>query len=154
MPQCVNNVIFSKSFVTLSRIKRIIFIYNSNRQKSFTMFCTKKRILSLFIVSCFIAISFAQKPAIKSDDEMKTDSMVQKFYAINHEPLYWYASRKDSKRATEWITAIEAAKESGLISNKLLTSPIRTAMLSKNPRNKRSKKKPQNFLQPYNPMRL
>jgi len=94
------------------------------------------RILSLFILSCFAASSFAQKPIKKVDAEVKTDSLVQKFYTINHEPLYWFSSRKDTKRAIEWLTAIETAKESGLVSKKLMTSPIRTAMLGKNIRNK------------------
>ncbi|HAQ18106.1 MAG TPA: hypothetical protein DCR40_02605 [Prolixibacteraceae bacterium] len=90
----------------------------------------KKKILSLFIVSCFIATSFAQSTVIKKD------SLAQKFYAINHKPLYWFSSRKDIKRATEWLTAIEEAKESGLVSKKLLTSQVRTAMLNKNTRDK------------------
>jgi murein L,D-transpeptidase YcbB/YkuD len=62
--------------------------------------------------------------------------LVQKFYAINPEPLYWLSSRKDTKRATEWLTAIEIAKDSGLVSKKLMTGKIRTAMLAKNIRNK------------------
>jgi len=97
------------------------------------------RILTLFIVGCFVATSFAQKPALKTDNGLKPDSLVQKFYAINREPLYWYASHKDTKRANEWLTAIEAAKEWGLVSRKLMTGQIRTAMLPKNIRNKTSK---------------
>ena len=93
-------------------------------------------ILSLIIVSCFVAGSFAQKPVKKLDTELKADSLVQKFYAINHEPLYWFSARKDTKRANEWLTAIETAKESGLVSRKLMTGEIRTAMLPKNMRNK------------------
>lgn len=94
------------------------------------------RILTLFIVGCLVLSSFAQKPVKKADTEVKADSMVQKFYTINHEPLYWFSTRKDTKRATEWLTAIEAAKESGLVSRKLMTGQIRTAMLAKNIRNK------------------
>ena len=94
------------------------------------------RILTLFIVGCFVASSFAQKPVKKIVTELKVDSLAQKFYAINHVPLYWFASRKDTKRANEWLTAIETAKESDLISRKLMTGQIRTAMLPKNIRNK------------------
>lgn len=94
------------------------------------------KILTLFIVSCFIAGSFAQKPVKKADNEVKADSLVQKFYTINHKPLYWFSTRKDTKRATEWLTAIEAAKESGLVSRNLMTGQIRTAMLPKNIKNK------------------
>ena len=94
------------------------------------------RILTLLIVSCFVAGSFAQKPVKKVDTELKVDSLVQKFYSINHEPLYWFSTKKDTKRATEWLTAIETAKESGQVSRKLMTGQIRTAMLPKNMRNK------------------
>lgn len=97
------------------------------------------RILILFIVGCFVASSFAQKPVKKIVTEVKADSLVQKFYSINHEPLYWFSTRKDTKRANEWLTAIETAKESGLVSRKLMTGQIRTAMLPKNIRNKTSK---------------
>jgi len=83
-----------------------------------------------------MAGSFAQTPIKKEVAKEKADSLVQKFYAINHEPLYWFSSRKDTKRATEWLTAIEAAKQSGLVSQKLMTGQIRTAMLPKNIRNK------------------
>ena len=94
------------------------------------------RILTLFFVSCFVAGSFAQTPVKKEVANAKADSLVQKFYAINQVPLYWFTSRKDTKRATEWLAAIETAKESGLVSRKLMTGQIRTAMLPKNMRNK------------------
>jgi len=98
----------------------------------------KKLIISISFV-CFVFLIFAQQPVKKVDNEAKTDSMVQKFYAINQEPLYWFSTRKDTKRATEWLVAIETAKESGLVSRKLMTGQIRTAMLPKNIRNKTSK---------------
>jgi murein L,D-transpeptidase YcbB/YkuD len=95
-----------------------------------------RTILTLLIINCFVLSSFAQKPVKKVDTEVKADSLVQKFYAINHDPLYWFSTRKDTKRANEWIVAIEKAKESGLVSRNLMTGQIRTAMLPKNIRNK------------------
>ena len=89
-----------------------------------------KKILSTLILSCFITVSFAQSTVSRQD------SMVQQFYAINPEPLHWLSSHKATKRATEWLTAIEIAKDSGLVSRKLMTGKIRTAMLAKNIRNK------------------
>ena len=94
------------------------------------------RILTLFIVSYFVAGSYAQTPVKKEVAKEKTDSLVQKFYTIHREPLYWFSTKKDTKRATEWLTEIETAKESGLVSRNLMTGQIRTAMLSKNIRNK------------------
>jgi murein L,D-transpeptidase YcbB/YkuD len=95
-----------------------------------------RKILTALILSCLVAGSLAQQPVAKTNTELKSDSLVQKFYAINPEPLYWLSSRKDTKRATEWLTAIEIAKDSGLVSKKLMTGKIRTAMLAKNIRNK------------------
>jgi murein L,D-transpeptidase YcbB/YkuD len=91
------------------------------------------------MISCFVASSFAQQPIVKTDIESKTDSLVQKFYDLNGEQLYWFSSKKDTKKATEWLTAIEAAKDSGLVSRKLMTGLIRTAMLPRNIRNKVTK---------------
>ena len=99
------------------------------------------KILTLFIVSFIVVSSFAQSPVKKVDERIKTDSLVQKFYAIIPEPMYWLSTRKDTKRANEWLTAIEEAKDMGLVSNKLLTGQIRTAMLGKNLRDKILKEK-------------
>ena len=97
------------------------------------------RILFLFILSCLATSAFTQTNIQKTETEAKADSLVQKFYASYHEPLYWFSSRNNSKRATEWLTAIEAAKDAGLVSNKLMTGKIRIAMLAKNMRNKVAK---------------
>lgn len=97
------------------------------------------RILSIVILSCLVASSFAQQPVKKGDIDTKTDSLVREFYAINHQPLYWLSTKKDTKRAAEWLTVIEASKDSGLVSEKLMTGQIRTAMLAKNLRNKLTK---------------
>jgi murein L,D-transpeptidase YcbB/YkuD len=97
------------------------------------------KILSLFIICCFASGSFAQQPTIKVNTVISSDSLTQKFYAIYQKPLYWLSSREDTKRATEWLTAIETAKESGLVSNRLMTGKIRIAMLGENIKNKISK---------------
>lgn len=97
------------------------------------------RILTIIILSYLTTNSFAQQRVVKVNTDTRTDSLVQKFYAINVEPLYWLSSKKGTKRASEWLTAIETAKESGLISRKLMTGQIRTAMLPKNIRNKASR---------------
>ena len=95
-----------------------------------------KRFLILVLTYCFVNCSFAQQPTIKMDSVVKTDSMIQKFYTINHEPLYWLSSRKDEKRATEWLTVIENAKESGIVSRKFRTDQLRTPMSAKNTRDR------------------
>ena len=102
------------------------------------------RILTLFMVGCFVTSSFAQKPIIKIEAKIKADSIVQTFYAINQAPLYWLSSKKDTKRANEWLIEIENEKESGLVSRKLMTGEIRTSMLGKNIRDKVLKEKTDN----------
>lgn len=97
------------------------------------------RISILLVLVSLVSCGFAQQPVRKIDDETKNDSLVQKFYAIYQQPLFWLSSRNDAKRVNEWLTAIESAKNSGLVSNKLMTGKIRTAMLSKNIRTKVAK---------------
>jgi len=99
----------------------------------------KKLIVSI-LFTYFVFAGFAKQPVQRAIiSSQSNDSLVQKFYVVNPEPLYWLSSRKDTKRATEWLTAIEAAKDAGLVSKKLMTGEIRTAMLVKNIRNKVAK---------------
>lgn len=97
---------------------------------SFNMFYISKKIgvslskslLSFILVCCFAANSFAKQPVLKKD------SLVQTFYSINQEPLYWFSSRKDTKRATEWLTEIESAGQYGLVSDKLQIEELRSVL--------------------------
>ena len=83
-----------------------------------------KGILPFILVSCFVANCFAQQTTIKED------LMVQKFYVINNEPLYWFSSDKNIDRATEWLTMIESADNLGLVSDKLQSDQINVALLT------------------------
>ena len=105
-------------------------LLNQTDYKFNIMSYLKKGILSLFIVSCLLTTSFSQQIIARKD------SIVHEFYARYNQPLYWFSSKKDTKRANEWLDAIEAAKESGLVSRDLMTGEIRTNMLEKNIRNK------------------
>lgn len=109
-------------------------LYSSNK-KGTPLF---KRLLLFVLTCCFVNFSFAQQPTAKADSVVK-DSMTQKFYAINSDSLYWLSSRKDAKRATEWLAAIETAKKYGIVSGKLTTSQVRTAMLANNTRDRVNK---------------
>lgn len=93
-----------------------------------------KGFLSLILVSCFVVNSFTQEPIVKKDSVVKEEAMVQKFYAINHEPLYWFSTGKDRRRATEWLTAIESSDKSGILTNKKQTEQIRTLLSDGNTR--------------------
>ena len=84
-----------------------------------------KIIFTIIIVSCFITTGLTQTNTIHQDPS------VQLFYAVNKSPIYWLSSQTNITRAEEWITAIEAAKDSGLVSRKIMTGKIRTAMLNK-----------------------
>ncbi|MDZ4203396.1 MAG: L,D-transpeptidase family protein [Bacteroidales bacterium] len=65
-------------------------------------------------------------------DITSEDTLVQQFYVINHESLYWFSSRKDIKRAAEWLKTIESANSFGLISDTVQIDQIRTALSNKN----------------------
>ena len=82
-----------------------------------------KSLLTIFIASSFAVHSFAVKPVMNKDS-----LMVQKFYSTWHEPLFWLSSRKDIKRANEWIKAIESSDNSGYVLDKLQTEKIRAAL--------------------------
>jgi len=86
----------------------------------------KNVFLSFSIVACVLTTGYAQQ------DTLKKDAMVQKFYTINHEPLYWFSSDKNRNRATEWLMMIEFADKLGIISDKLQSDQIRVALLSNN----------------------
>lgn len=86
----------------------------------------RKLYLSFVIVSCFIASGYAQQ------DTVKKDTIVQQFYSINHEPLYWFSSDKNKSRATEWLTMIESASNLGIVPDKAQSDQIHVALLSNN----------------------
>jgi hypothetical protein len=81
-----------------------------------------KKLIALIMFTCFIVAGFAQQPAPTVNADVKADSLVQKFYAINHDQLYWFSSNKNMKRAGEWLTTIESAGSFGLMpdNNKLI----------------------------------
>ena len=80
----------------------------------------------MFLVSFFVTTSQAQK------DTVKKDSIVQQFYTVNHQPLYWFSSDKNRNRATEWLTMIESADNLGIVSDKYQSNQIHVALLSNN----------------------
>lgn len=84
-----------------------------------------KTLLSFLLVSCLAASSFAKPTILKNDS-----SMVQKFYAINPAPLYWFSSENNIKRAGEWIRAIETSDEYGIASDLVQTLQIRSVLAS------------------------
>ena len=68
--------------------------------------------------------SFAQQPVVKEE------VLVQNFYTLNHQPLFWFSSDKSAKRATEWLTMIASADQFGIVLNKLQSDQIHVALLS------------------------
>lgn len=86
-----------------------------------------KILLTLFILNCLIATSFAVKPVMNEDS-----LMVQKFYSTWHEPLFWLSSRKNIKKADEWLKVMESDKNSGYIPDLVQPQQIRAALGNKN----------------------
>ena len=88
-----------------------------------------KELIVFITLACFFVAGFAQQPA-SANTGVKADSLVQKFYTVNDEPLYWFSTRKNRKRAAEWLTTIESARSFGLISDTLKIDKIRAELTS------------------------
>jgi len=89
-----------------------------------------KAFLSIFLLSFFITSSYAQQDTVKKDSIR--DTIIQQFYSVSHEPLYWFSSDKNRNRATEWLTMIESAQSLGMIPDKFQSNQIHVALLSNN----------------------
>lgn len=91
-----------------------------------------KTLIALITFTCFVVAGFAQQPSPKVNAEVKADSLVLKFYDINQDPLYWFSSHKNMKRAAEWLTTIETARSFGLMSDKQQIDTIRAELSGRN----------------------
>lgn len=62
-----------------------------------------KSILALLMVICFLLNGYSQKSAAQQDS-----ARLAKFYKTANKPLYWFSSAENTKRAGEWLTALES----------------------------------------------
>lgn len=81
--------------------------------------------LSFFLAGCCITNIFAQV------DTLREKVMVQNFYALHQQPLYWLSSVKGIERAKEWLTVIDSAANLGMVPDKLNSDQINGVLLSK-----------------------
>ena len=81
-----------------------------------------KNILTVIIFNILVCNAFAN-PA-----DLKKESIVQKFYIMNNQPLAWFDSGKDSRRATEWLNELELGEQYGILSNKEEIAMMRIAL--------------------------
>lgn len=67
-----------------------------------------KFFILFYVLMAFTANCFSQQlPLVE-------DPMIQKFYDLNNQNFYWFSSKKNIKRAGEWLTVIESNKSIGL----------------------------------------
>ena len=81
----------------------------------------QRRLLIIFIVSCSVSMSCSHKEVIPDE------SIVQKFYAVHRDSIYWFSSSERVDRATEWLAEIRLAEREGFAItsdsiNRLLTA--------------------------------
>lgn len=81
----------------------------------------RRRLLIIFIVSCSVAMSCSRKEVVPEE------SIVQKFYAVHRDSMYWLSSDERAARASEWLTEIRLAEREGFAItsdsiNRLLTA--------------------------------
>lgn len=72
------------------------------------LFGIHKRQITFIIVITLIINCFAQDPPIQQD------SITQTFYQNNNQQIFWFSSRINVKRASEWMAIIESAGKFGI----------------------------------------
>ncbi|MFA9390171.1 MAG: L,D-transpeptidase family protein [Prolixibacteraceae bacterium] len=79
-------------------------------------------------ISCFFAFSCTKQhlPVVITS----TDPMVQKFYTDNQRSFFWCSSKKDRKKAAEWLTEMESANSFGFVSDQLQIDQLRLALVN------------------------
>ena len=85
-----------------------------------------RMLLSFFLLGTIITNGYAQK------DSVKKDSIIQKFYSVNHEPLFWFSSDKSRSRATEWLIMLESGNNLGIVLDQFQSNQVHVALLSNN----------------------
>ena len=85
-----------------------------------------RMLLSVFLLGTIITNGYAQQ------DSVKKDSIIQKFYSVNHEPLFWFSSDKSRNRATEWLTMLESGNNLGIVMDQFQSNQVHVALLSNN----------------------
>ena len=58
------------------------------------------------------------------------DSMVTRFYSANNNFPFWVSSKKNIKKATEWLAVIDSSKNFGMAVNHLQINQIRVALIN------------------------
>ena len=94
---------------------------------------------TLFVLGMLVLVSFAalatnpivQTDAIKAPLLPKPLSLVQKFYILNKEKLYWFSSPERANRAGEWLAEIITAEKDGIIPNHLHIGKLRAELDNK-----------------------
>jgi L,D-transpeptidase YcbB len=85
-----------------------------------------------YVILSFSIVAFVLTTGYAQQDTLKKGAMIEKFYAVNHEPLYWFSSNKNVNRATEWLIAIESSNNLGIVSDKLLSDQCHIALFTNN----------------------
>jgi len=93
-------------------------MFNFPAKNSFSI---NKSLLPFILFVSFFGNTYAQQA--KSNE----DSLVQKFYILNQQQLYWLSSAKNIKRAVNWLSIIASNENSGLVSNKPEFDQFRTS---------------------------
>jgi len=98
-------------------------------QSSFAIL--KRIFLSLLLVSSFVVNGLAQKDTTVKGT-IVNDTIVQQFYSVHQEPLYWFSSAINRNKATEWLMMIESSESFGIVSDQYQSNQIHVALLSNN----------------------
>jgi len=74
-------------------------------------------------------ISYPLKNCFAQPAETREEAMVKNFYDLYHQPLFWFSSDVNLKRATDWLLMMDTADHLGIRISQHQTDQIRAALL-------------------------
>jgi murein L,D-transpeptidase YcbB/YkuD len=84
---------------------------------------------AVILLGSFVTISCQQQPVTMVITT--TDTLVQKFYKANQKELFWFTSNRNSRKAAEWLSEIEAAQRYGIVSDQAQIDMIKSTLHKK-----------------------
>jgi hypothetical protein len=94
------------------------------------MVSSKLIFLITLIIGCLLTIGCEKQP-----DPMvinSSDPLVQKFYDTNNQSLFWFSSKRNIKKAKEWLVELQSSNRHGIDAEYLQIDQIYSLLLNKN----------------------
>ncbi|MBN2807120.1 MAG: L,D-transpeptidase family protein [Prolixibacteraceae bacterium] len=83
--------------------------------------------ITLIIFAFFLIATGCVKKPVKMHVQTE-DQMVQDFYTLNHQFVYWFSTKKSRKKAHAWLLELKASELYGIASNDSLLKQITSSL--------------------------